>query len=347
MSGASLRASLLTPRAPGGIAVAALVGEGRFVAAARVLGGAPIDTQPRVRWLRLGGELLDQAVVFDRPERSTIELHVHGSEAVIRALEGVFGPWSSALSTAREQALCGALSEAQLEFALEQERLLLPFQGSFDRWVLAHSGDASALRAAQARHALAMAITSPCAVAFVGRKNAGKSTLMNRLLFAERVLTGPTPGLTRDPVREMVALDGYPYELIDTAGEGDIVDAVDARAVALSRIARRSALLVLVVDASSGIGSIERELLAVAPIPLTVRTKVDLGAAPWPADIPPPGVDVTCRDPGDAPCVRATVGAWLRRVRHLPPAGRLGGVVPLDSLELAELSAALENLAER
>ncbi len=347
MSGAGFHATLLTPRAPGGIAVVALVGDARFVAAARVLGGVDIDAQPRLRWLRCAGELLDQAVVFDRPERSTIELHVHGSEAVIRALEDAFGPWSPALTTAREHALCGALSETQLDFALEQERLLLPFQGRFDRWVRGHSDDAPALRAAQARHALAMAITSPCAVAFVGRKNAGKSTLMNRLLFTERILTGPTPGLTRDSVREMVALDGYPYELIDTAGEGDIVDAIDARAVALSRAARRSALLVLVVDASLGIGSIERELLAMAPVSLTVRTKVDLAAAAWPADVPPPGVDVTCRDPGDAPRVRATVGAWLRRVRRLPPAGRLGGVAPLDSLELAELRAALESHAER
>ncbi|EFJ52006.1 hypothetical protein VOLCADRAFT_56252, partial [Volvox carteri f. nagariensis] len=52
----------------------------------------------------------------------------------------------------------------------------------------------------------------------MGLPNAGKSTLLNRLLGEERALTGPEPGLTRDAVRAMWMYGNQPVELIDTAG---------------------------------------------------------------------------------------------------------------------------------
>jgi GTP-binding protein len=59
----------------------------------------------------------------------------------------------------------------------------------------------------------------PLKLAIVGRPNAGKSTLLNRLLGEERMITGPEPGLTRDAVAVRLRdTDGTPVELIDTAG---------------------------------------------------------------------------------------------------------------------------------
>ena len=59
----------------------------------------------------------------------------------------------------------------------------------------------------------------PLKLAIVGRPNAGKSTLINRLLGEERMITGPEPGLTRDAVATVLADDqGRPIELVDTAG---------------------------------------------------------------------------------------------------------------------------------
>jgi GTP-binding protein len=59
----------------------------------------------------------------------------------------------------------------------------------------------------------------PLKLAIVGRPNAGKSTLINRLLGEERMITGPEPGLTRDAVATILAdTDGKPIELVDTAG---------------------------------------------------------------------------------------------------------------------------------
>ena len=55
-------------------------------------------------------------------------------------------------------------------------------------------------------------------VAIVGRPNAGKSSLFNRLVEEERAITSPIPGTTRDRVDATVVLAGVPVRLVDTAG---------------------------------------------------------------------------------------------------------------------------------
>jgi GTP-binding protein len=55
-------------------------------------------------------------------------------------------------------------------------------------------------------------------VAIVGRPNAGKSTLINRLLGEERLIVSDVAGTTRDPIRVALERDGKRYTLIDTAG---------------------------------------------------------------------------------------------------------------------------------
>jgi GTPase len=58
----------------------------------------------------------------------------------------------------------------------------------------------------------------PLKLAIVGRPNAGKSTLLNRLVGEERMVTGPEPGLTRDAVAVSFTDAAGPIELVDTAG---------------------------------------------------------------------------------------------------------------------------------
>ncbi len=58
----------------------------------------------------------------------------------------------------------------------------------------------------------------PLKLAIVGRPNAGKSTLLNRLIGEERMITGPEPGLTRDAVAVQFHDDQGAIELVDTAG---------------------------------------------------------------------------------------------------------------------------------
>jgi len=58
----------------------------------------------------------------------------------------------------------------------------------------------------------------PIRVAIVGRPNAGKSTLINRLIGEERLLTGPEAGITRDSIAVDLAWQGRSFRLYDTAG---------------------------------------------------------------------------------------------------------------------------------
>jgi len=60
--------------------------------------------------------------------------------------------------------------------------------------------------------------TRPMQVAVVGRPNAGKSTLINKLLGEERLLTGPEAGITRDSISVPMTWEGAEMRLFDTAG---------------------------------------------------------------------------------------------------------------------------------
>jgi GTP-binding protein len=98
----------------------------------------------------------------------------------------------------------------------------------------------------------------PMKLAVVGRPNAGKSTLVNRLLGAERMLTGPEPGLTRDAVTVRLAdADGTPIELVDTAGlrkRAHVEQSLEKLSVGATLDALRMAeVVVLVVDATEGL----------------------------------------------------------------------------------------------
>ena len=60
--------------------------------------------------------------------------------------------------------------------------------------------------------------TGPRRVALVGRPNVGKSSLLNKIAGAERVVVDEIAGTTRDPVDELVEIKGVPYWFVDTAG---------------------------------------------------------------------------------------------------------------------------------
>jgi len=114
------------------------------------------------------------------------------------------------------------------------------------------TGDAG--DAARARRAEADA--RPLRVAFVGRPNAGKSQLTNRLLGEERSLVHHVAGTTTDPVDTAFSIGGRDYVLVDTAGirrKAKIDADVEKLAVtmALSQIERAN-IVVLVIDAELG-----------------------------------------------------------------------------------------------
>ena len=98
----------------------------------------------------------------------------------------------------------------------------------------------------------------PLKLAIVGRPNAGKSTLVNRLLGEERMITGPEPGLTRDAVSTLLTdVDGHQVELVDTAGlrrRARIEAALEKLSVSAAIEALKMAeVVVLCVDAVEGL----------------------------------------------------------------------------------------------
>ena len=93
-------------------------------------------------------------------------------------------------------------------------------------------------------------------MAIVGRPNVGKSSLINRLIAEERLLTGPEPGLTRDAVAVAWQWRGRRIELVDTAGlrrrariEPGALEQLSSRS-ALAAL-RQAEVVVLMVDASA------------------------------------------------------------------------------------------------
>ncbi len=105
-------------------------------------------------------------------------------------------------------------------------------------------------------------------VAVVGRPNAGKSTLVNRLLGEERVVTFGEPGTTRDSVFIPFGRGGRRYILIDTAGlrrRGRMTDVVEKfSAVKTVQAIELAHVVILVLDAHAGIGHQDAALLGFA-----------------------------------------------------------------------------------
>lgn len=95
-------------------------------------------------------------------------------------------------------------------------------------------------------------LTDGITVAIIGRPNAGKSSLLNRLSHTDRAIVSPTPGTTRDTVEATHRIGGLSVTLIDTAGLRVTDSEVESLGIQRSYRAMESADLVLhVVDASS------------------------------------------------------------------------------------------------
>ena len=88
-------------------------------------------------------------------------------------------------------------------------------------------------------------------IAILGPPNAGKSTLLNRIVRREAAITSPIPGTTRDVVEAAIDLQGYPVVLADTAGLRDSDDIIEQEGLrrALQR-AEEAEIRLFVFDAS-------------------------------------------------------------------------------------------------
>ena len=216
----------------------------------------------------------------------------------------------------------------------------------------------------------------PIRLAFVGKPNVGKSSLVNRLLGEERVLVHDQPGTTRDPIDTPFTWQGREFVLVDTAGLrrrraiDTLTEAVSAK-MARDQLARAD-VVALVIDAQNGATAEDAKLasfieesgraalIVVNKGDLIRRAEVDRKVAAVREELDfmawaPVVVTsaVTGRGAGEIPQITADVFAqWCRRVatselnkhfedivtRRPPPAGPGGRYVRLYYITQAQTS---------
>jgi tRNA modification GTPase len=104
-----------------------------------------------------------------------------------------------------------------------------------------------------------------------GEPNAGKSSLLNRLLGFDRAIVSASPGTTRDTIEELASLRGIPFRITDTAGLRETADAVEREGVERAKRAMETAdVIVRIADITQnpGLEASDREILALNKIDL-------------------------------------------------------------------------------
>ncbi len=211
-------------------------------------------------------------------------IHAQTDRAAKAAAEQLEGRLGSAINVLRAQLLeTVAHLEAFIDFP---EEGIDPESGAVlskrIEWVRGHLDGllATAIEGRLLREGITLALC--------GAPNAGKSSLLNRLLGAERAIVSETAGTTRDTIEECASLGGYPFRVIDTAGLRETEDPVEREGVARARRAAEAAdLRIHLIDAAE----------KVSPSPLfgeelLVLNKVDLVSN---RDTLPAGIQISCR----------------------------------------------------
>ncbi|MHB8863494.1 MAG: GTPase [Pirellulaceae bacterium] len=365
------RAAVLTPRARG--AVATVIAEGSGVtalvqqlfqpASGKPLAQYPCDRivfghwqAPQASGARIGrGEEL----VVCRRTPTLIEIHCHGGSATVdQVLNSLVAAGCRTLSAAQwtlSRAEDRLIGEARLALAhartlrvagvlMDQYRGALShaLRGAID---LTRAGDVPAARRALvdllAWSSCGLRLIHPWRIALVGKTNVGKSSLLNALLGYQRSLVDPAAGTTRDILTALTTVDGWPVELIDTAGSR--VAASDVEREGIARAERQGAIadLVLVVsDVSTAWTRDDEAWVSISPIePIILHNKVDLCTS-IPLDRPA-GLATSARTGAGLP---ELVEVVARRLVPRPPPP--GTAVPFLKHHCEEVQLALQALSE-
>ena len=115
--------------------------------------------------------------------------------------------------------------------------------------------------------------------AIIGKPNAGKSSLLNRILKEDRAIVTEYEGTTRDTIEEFVTINGIPLKLIDTAGIRNAKDEVEKIGIHKSKeIAKEADLVIAIFDSSKELSKEDEEILNIIKGKKTIiiLNKIDL-----------------------------------------------------------------------
>ena len=139
-----------------------------------------------------------------------------------------------------------------------------------------------------------------------GAPNAGKSSLLNRLLGFDRAIVNDVAGTTRDTIEELINLRGIPLRLVDTAGLREGLEAVEREGIERSRAQIAAAeLILLVVDSSSAPDQVDEvEKIDFPPHAKVVRLLNKSALTTHPDRIADEGFPVSCLDDSSIAALR-------------------------------------------
>lgn len=160
------------------------------------------------------------------------------------ALHNIRGGFSSELQQMREQLIqFASLIELELDFATED----VEFADRQKFYSLIQQIEAASTKLI-ASFQLGNVIKKGVSVAIIGKPNAGKSTLLNRLLNEERAIVSDIAGTTRDTIEEQININGVIFRIIDTAGiRNESKDVIENIGIERSLEKMKSADLVLYI----------------------------------------------------------------------------------------------------
>jgi tRNA modification GTPase len=195
----------------------------------------------------------------------TVEITCHGGPATVERILAAFEAEGVRRAGAAELLERGVETGA-LDRPRAEAWTLLPGARTELAARVLHDQAEGALSAAIARMArpadaerllatapLGLALAVPRRVVLAGSPNAGKSSLFNALLREDRAIVSALPGTTRDPVREIGAIEGVPLEFVDTAGLEPPQDPLERASIERTRRAVAEADVILFLfDAEAG-----------------------------------------------------------------------------------------------
>ena len=249
----------LTHRGRGAVSVVGVRGEGARVCIDSCF--TPVSRRPFL-------ELTDRSIVYGnwnstsedliavQTGNSDFEIQCHGSIAAVDSIKAdLMAAGATESSDRNSWTIADNEHQAEIARAMEScltQRTAKQLLQQYQLWKSPNVCDPNAAKQALAFATFGEKLTTPWRIVLCGRPNVGKSSLINALSGFERAIVHPTAGTTRDLVSQHTAIDGWPVELIDSAGIRDAENQIERAGISKAREVIESADLVIhIVDASS------------------------------------------------------------------------------------------------